>query len=97
MTNPLDKELEELDEIFESFRVIAKPMVNGNIQVAGKIYDIDILPETAMQAALIAWKDKAVKEARIDELIWSTGVEYKYDRDRKMIQDRIKRLEKEGK
>ena len=33
-----------------------------------------------------------VREARIDELIWSTGVTYKYDKDRQIVQDRIAEL-----
>lgn len=31
-------------------------------------------------------------ERGIDELIWSTGAEYKYDKDRRSIQDRIAEL-----
>lgn len=37
--------------------------------------------------------EKELLKARLDELIWSTGVEYKYDRDRKIIQDRIAELQ----
>lgn len=36
-----------------------------------------------------------IKEERIDELLWSTGVEYKYDRDRQIVQNRIARLQAE--
>ena len=53
--------------------------------------EIDVMQLDAIQS-LIAFE---VRKARRDELIWSTGVEYKYDRDRKMIQDRIAELEAE--
>jgi len=32
-------------------------------------------------------------EARYDELLWSTGVEYKYDKDRETIQNRLAQLQ----
>lgn len=41
------------------------------------------------KARLLQWGTRQ----RLDELIWSTGVEYKYDRDRKIIQDRIAELQ----
>ena len=31
-------------------------------------------------------------EARLDELIWSIGVTYKYDKDRQIVQERIAEL-----
>ena len=43
---------------------------------------------------LLKLQEEAEFNGRLDELIWSTGVEYKYDRDRKMIQERIEQLQK---
>ena len=41
---------------------------------------------------LTADRKRVALEARIDELIWSTGVTYKYDKDRQIVQDRIAEL-----
>lgn len=41
---------------------------------------------------ITADRKRVALEARIDELIWSTGVTYKYDKDRQTVQDRIAEL-----
>lgn len=39
-------------------------------------------------------QEEAELNGRLDELIWSTGVEYKYDRDRDIVQKRIEQLQR---
>ena len=46
----------------------------------------------AIMQLIIADRKRVALEARLDELIWSTGVEYKYDKDRQIIQERIAKL-----
>ena len=46
----------------------------------------------AIMQLIIADRKRVALEARLDELIWSTGVEYKYDKDRQIIQERIAEL-----
>ena len=41
---------------------------------------------------ITADRKRVALEARLDELIWSTGVTYKYDKDRQIVQDRIAEL-----
>jgi hypothetical protein len=49
------------------------------------------LAEAATQLQQL--RETAVLEGRLDELIWSTGAGYKYDKDRQIVQDRIVELQ----
>ena len=48
--------------------------------------------EKRLMQLITADRKRVALEARLDELIWSTGVTYKYDEDRQIVQDRIAEL-----
>lgn len=48
--------------------------------------------EKRLMQLITADRKRVALDARLDELIWSTGVTYKYDKDRQIVQDRIAEL-----
>ena len=46
----------------------------------------------SLKELITADRKRVELEARLDELIWSTGVTYKYDEDKQIIQERIAEL-----
>lgn len=83
MSKPVDNE-QELLELLMTIRTTREVEHNDNQWTTEFVYSIE-----EAKAHLLQWGTRQ----RLDELIWSTGVEYKYDRDRKIIQDRIAELQ----